>query len=135
LIEMLVALLIISIGLLGVAGLQAYSLKNNASAYNRSQANALIYDIIDAMRSNRQEALAGKYVLAVGASPGGSGQALDDLTDWVWRVGKVLPSGTAAVTCSSGAEVVCSVTLWWDDARRGVTTTDQMQEMTVSTRL
>jgi type IV pilus assembly protein PilV len=41
LIEVLVSALILYIGIVGVAGLQAMSLKNNQSAYMRSQATAL----------------------------------------------------------------------------------------------
>ena len=52
LIEVLIAMLVLAVGLLGLAGLQATSLKNNQSAYNRSQATQLAYDIADRMRSN-----------------------------------------------------------------------------------
>ena len=52
LIEVLVAMLVLAVGLLGLAGLQATSLRNNQSAYNRSQATQLAYDIADRMRAN-----------------------------------------------------------------------------------
>ncbi len=52
LIEVLIAMLILAIGLLGLAGLQATSLRNNMSAYNRSQATLLAYDMADRMRAN-----------------------------------------------------------------------------------
>jgi type IV pilus assembly protein PilV len=58
LLEVLVALLVLSVGLLGLAGLQAHSLRNNHSAMLRSQAVALGYDMLDRMRSNRVAALA-----------------------------------------------------------------------------
>jgi type IV pilus assembly protein PilV len=57
LLEVLVALLVLSIGLLGLAGLQTFSLRNNHSAFLRSQAVSLAYDAIDRMRSNRADAL------------------------------------------------------------------------------
>ena len=59
LLEVLVALVILSIGLLGLAGLQAASLRYNHSSYLRSQATLIAYDIVDRMRANRQEALNG----------------------------------------------------------------------------
>jgi type IV pilus assembly protein PilV len=57
LLEVLVAVLVLSIGLLGLAGLQAASLRNNHSGYLRSQATILAYDYIDRMRANRDVAL------------------------------------------------------------------------------
>lgn len=52
LIEVLVALLVLSIGLLGLAALQTVSLQYNTGSYYRTQAAFLAYDIIDRMRVN-----------------------------------------------------------------------------------
>lgn len=52
LIEVLVALLVLSIGLLGLAALQTTSLQFNTGSYHRTQATFLAYDIIDRMRAN-----------------------------------------------------------------------------------
>ncbi len=52
LLEVLIAIVITSIGLLGLAAMQATGLRNNHSAYHRSQATVLAYDIADRMRSN-----------------------------------------------------------------------------------
>lgn len=56
-IEILVSVLILAIGLLGLASMQVVGLKNNQSAYLRSQASMLAYDIADRMRANRTRAL------------------------------------------------------------------------------
>lgn len=61
LIEVLVAVLVLSIGLLGVASLQMYGLRYNQSAYLRSQAAILAYDIVDRMRANSNGVSAGYY--------------------------------------------------------------------------
>jgi len=53
LIEVLIALLVLSIGLLGLAFLQGQGVKFNTDAYNRSQATLLAYDIMERMRANR----------------------------------------------------------------------------------
>ena len=58
LLEVLIAVMLLAVGLLGLAGLQAVSLRNNHSAYLRSQATMLTYDIIDSMRTNRSAAQA-----------------------------------------------------------------------------
>ena len=52
LIEVLVALLVLSIGLLGLAALQTTSLQYNTGSYFRTQATFLAYDILDRMRAN-----------------------------------------------------------------------------------
>jgi type IV pilus assembly protein PilV len=52
LVEVLVALLVLSIGLLGLAALQTTSLQYNTGSYFRTQATFLAYDIIDRMRTN-----------------------------------------------------------------------------------
>ena len=52
LIEVLVALIIVSIGLLGLAGLQATSVRFNQQAYLRSQAVQQAYDMADRIRAN-----------------------------------------------------------------------------------
>lgn len=52
LIEVLVALLVLSIGLLGLAALQTTSLQYNTESYFRTQATYFVYDIVDRMRLN-----------------------------------------------------------------------------------
>ncbi len=53
LLEILVAVLVLSIGLLGIAGLQVTGLRFNHSAYARTQATLLAYELADRMRANR----------------------------------------------------------------------------------
>jgi len=67
LIEVLVTMVILAIGLLGLAGLQLSALKNNTTAYERSQATILAYEIIDRMRANGTT-VAG-YATALGTAP------------------------------------------------------------------
>src|SRR5690606_35939345 len=62
LIEVLVALLVLSVGLLGLAMLQIEGLKHNTDAYYRTQATVLAYDIMDRMRANSDAARNGDYV-------------------------------------------------------------------------
>ncbi len=52
LVEVLVSLVILSIGLLGIAKLMLFSSHSNDSAYLRSQATDLAYEILDYMRAN-----------------------------------------------------------------------------------
>ena len=52
LIEVLVALVVLAVGLLGLAALQVMSLKYNQTAYNRNQATVIANDLADRMRAN-----------------------------------------------------------------------------------
>ena len=115
LLEVLVAVLVMSIGLLGLAGLMASSLKNSHSAYQRTQATWLAYDVLDRMRANRQVALAGGYNLALGAAPGGNGLAKDDLAEWDTALAGTLPDGDGSIAVA--AKGVVKIIVQWNDTR------------------
>lgn len=51
-IELLVAVLVMGIGVLGITGLQMVSLQNNRGALVRAEAVQLAYDMLDRMRAN-----------------------------------------------------------------------------------
>ena len=115
LLEVLVAIVVLSIGLLGLAGLMASSLKNSHSAYQRTQATWLAYDALDRMRANRQVALAGGYNLALGAAPGGSDLAATDLGEWDAALTNTLPAGDGSIAVAAGGAV--KVIVQWNDTR------------------
>lgn len=64
LIEVLVALLVLAVGLLGLAALQNFSLGATHQSYQRTQATIVIQEIIDRMRANPAASLGGLYSLA-----------------------------------------------------------------------
>ena len=98
LVETLVALLVLSIGLLGVAALQLTSLRNNRSAHLRSQAQVMAYDITDRMRANRDSRARGATTTSLSAP-------LPRAARWpetIWCAGRKrsrnsLPSGDGSV--------------------------------------
>jgi type IV pilus assembly protein PilV len=94
LVEVLVSLVVISVGLLGVAALQITSLRNSQASFLRTQATAMADDIIDRMRANRTVALSGQYNLALEETitlTGSSTQADKDKADWKTALKKNLP--------------------------------------------
>jgi type IV pilus assembly protein PilV len=118
LIEVLIAVLVLSIGLLGVAGLQARALKNAQSAYERSQAVALTYLMLDAMRANVDQARTGAYNLGMTCTLlSGSTLIANDQNVWLQALKDTL--GNRDSTCGQidcqGA--VCTVRVRWDDSR------------------
>tara|TARA_R110001583_G_scaffold42202_9_gene134195 strand:+ start:792 stop:1310 length:519 start_codon:yes stop_codon:yes gene_type:complete len=138
LIEILVAVLILSLGILGLVGMESLALKSNLSAYHRSQATILAYDLIDKMRANPSGASGDEYHKALpsgvdsgsscinytgsGGVPSGCNPpsiAKQDVFNWQQRIGEVLPGGSGDLTpLASGA--IQTVTISWDDDRDGV---------------
>lgn len=116
LIEVLIAVVILAIGLLGYAALQSTSLQAGYSAYLRSQATWLASDIIDQMRSHRADALDGAYCsarwdrdlwearLTAVLGPGATGTVVQPWSD-----------SATAPTCGASEEVEIRIT--WNDAR------------------
>ena len=73
--EVLVAILVVTLGLLGLAGLQTVGLRNNTSSAQRTIATQLAYDMADRMRANAASVLVGDYDWRnYGASPGADGR-------------------------------------------------------------
>src|SRR5271170_6832768 len=68
LVEVMVSLLVLGIGLLGIAKLMLFASRANDSAYLRSQATELAYEILDDMRANRQTAMTQGYDTALNAT-------------------------------------------------------------------
>lgn len=113
-IEVLVTVLILAIGLLGLAGLQSTSLRSNHSAMLRSQATVLAYDIVDRMRANRDAALDGDYDIALGNAGSGSSMVAGDLIAWKGNLDAMLPEGDGAVERDGNN---FTITVQWDDSR------------------
>ncbi|MEA2080624.1 MAG: type IV pilus modification protein PilV [Pseudomonadota bacterium] len=112
LIEVLIAVLVLSLGLLGLAGLQATSLRYNNAAAARGQATFLAYDIIDRMRANKTAAIAGSYDTIYDTAPSSGGSdcqttgagcsaaamAAYDLNQWHCLLGKWNSTGVCSNT-------------------------------------
>jgi type IV pilus assembly protein PilV len=117
-IEVLIAVLVLSIGLIGLASLQGVSLQFNNSAYLRSQATNLAYDMADRVRANRGVALAGgAYNLAVGdATPAPGPLPATDLNEWRTALLNSLPAGTGEVEVDPVKNNL-TIVVCWDDSR------------------
>jgi len=116
LVEVLVSIVVLSIALLGTAGLTAASLKSTNSSYYRSQATVLADDILDRMRANVTVARGGGYNIIGGDPPvftAASGTAFFDVTEWSATVAQTLPGGEGDVTFALG---VATVVITWGGA-------------------
>ncbi len=122
LLEVLVTMVVLSLALLGLAGMMASTLRSNHSAYHRSQATWLAYDMIDRARANRDRALAQSYnlVLDATATEPSSGQPVpmhqQDLAEWRADIAQALPGGTGSVAVTPATRRI-TVIIQWDDSR------------------
>ncbi len=133
LIEVLISVLILSVGLLGLAAMQLHASRFNHSAYLRSQASFLAYDYYDRMRSNRAEAInETSYLLNLNTTPATpsncstsacneSEMAAFDKSQWKQAVTSLLPDSDAEVTTANlsltGTKLL-TITIFWQDSRQ-----------------
>ncbi len=137
LIEVLMAVLLLSVGLMGLAALQNASLSNNRSAMARSGASLLAYSILDRMRANAAAARRGQYETALGQpAPTGSSRAAVDLHAWKQQLAS-LPGGQGAVKTATlgghGSLVGISVLVRWRDHVHPLPDIDTDSENAVTT--
>lgn len=139
LIEVMLALVIFSIGLLGLATLQATSLQQNHSAYLRTQATYLAYDILDRMRANKDQAT--NYTVGTGAygAPSPlcilttdvcSQTAIRNADRYFWKenLKTVLPLGDGSIATSSlSGRIEITIRVFWDDDRSGTLTSTEIR--------
>ena len=129
LIEVMVSVLVLGIGLLGIAAMQSMALRGGQSSLESSQVVMATNAIIEAMRANRADAASynGTYT----APPSGTTLAMRDLEEWMAALQGVADTnpaartpaqpvlGTTARATIAGCPNACVITLQWDDSRAG----------------
>jgi len=105
LVEVLVTVLIISLGLLGMARLQTAALVHSHDAWLQGEAVRLSAQMLDQMRANRSAALAGCYDHPASACDAGSDaiqRAQTELQRWLHTVDRRLPAASAQINQQQG---------------------------------
>jgi type IV pilus assembly protein PilV len=126
LVETLVALLVLSVGMIGVAALHGQALAASSTAIHRSDAIRLAGDIADRIRVNRgaQAAYAGAAADHDCDLPTANGgvdcspeeMAANDLFVWQANIARTLPGGLGVVEVDTGASPTrYGVTVSWDE--------------------
>jgi type IV pilus assembly protein PilV len=131
LVEMLVALVVLGVGMLGVASLFAVTLQSGGGAISRMQAVNLASDIADRIRANRK---AGDAYAGTGTDNSCAGQALgsvkcsatemaqNDIYLWQQQIATAFPGGTATGTIAFAAgasptlPATYTITVTWSEA-------------------
>lgn len=104
LIEALIAMVVLSIGLLGMAGLQANALKLNQTSMQRSQATLLAYSILDELRADSAAAKNGGYDLAISTpTPNCNPRPTTALDIWRCEIERSLGTGASGEVCRVAA--------------------------------
>ncbi|HFD11294.1 MAG TPA: type IV pilus modification protein PilV [Crenotrichaceae bacterium] len=133
-VEFLVSILVLSIGLIGLAGLQVTSLRDNSRAYMRSQASVLASDLADRVRANPTI----NYTTVTASENTGclttagcsaTQMAQQDLFEWNNNLPSELTSGegvicfdstpndgtSAASAACDGMGATFAIKIWWQD--------------------
>lgn len=118
LLEIMVTIVILSLGLLGLAGLQMTGLKNNRSAYYNSVAGQVAQDIAERLRVDQttRNAITGATIknLAADLTKCASGVA-DTFDNRIACLASALPGGRARVIERAAAPKALYVALTWTD--------------------
>lgn len=130
-IELLVAIVLLSVGLLGMAALQAATLRNNQSANYRTQASNLAYELVDTARSYQARDTANVRAMltpyATWTATCAANAASTDCTSsnaltcdrqrWANRVCRSLPNGRGRVVNYTPATGTLTIQICWSDDR------------------
>lgn len=116
LLEVLIAVLVLAVGMLGMAALQAVTLKNTDSAAQRSAAVIQSYAMLDMMRANRDVARAGQYNTGwLCAAPAAGTRVGNDVASWLGQLqGAMGATACGRIACGT---VQCTVGVRWNDSR------------------
>ncbi|CZI79027.1 TPA: type IV pilus modification protein PilV [Legionella pneumophila] len=138
LLEVLISVVILAVGMLGIASMLIVSNKANNSSYAKLQAVQAVYDIFDRIRANSDAASNGSYnvsnigsngyptsvsapsVLCNASVCNPNQLARYDTWYWLTKVVSQLPNGSGSITSAlSGVagNTVITVTVQWDDSK------------------
>jgi type IV pilus assembly protein PilV len=117
LLEVLISIVVLSIGALGAAGMQVAALKDTGSANSRYRAASLASGMTDTLRANRTAAVTGasEFVSALAAGTC-SAVAVTAVTRWANQIDCELPGGKGSVEIDTFTKRAI-VTVEWDDSR------------------
>lgn len=135
LIEVLIAVLVLSIGLLGLAALQTRALANNETAFQRSVAVMESYSIADALRANPAGQPISAFEIGIDdEAPTGTSFAATAVSSWRQNLEALLgEEATGSINCQNER---CTITTRWNQERATQTADDdELQTLTLEVRI
>lgn len=143
LIEVLVAVVVLGLGLLGLALLQTTTLRMIQSSNQRTLATELAYDALDAVRAGGRPFIS-LYSVNMGGAPSAGGCAMPAnllpasvVAQWQCKVATALPGGQGAIaltTAGTGTATI-TVTVKWIDSPWEASTAAQTTQFVVTSNL
>lgn len=121
LLEVLVTIVIMTIGLLGLAKLQVSNLRNHQNTLYRAEATFLANEILDSMRvlNNVTHDQAAAYAVEAGATSAAAGPsavAIADVSAWKARIAQALPDGDGHIEFDADSHIA-TIRIEWNDRR------------------
>lgn len=119
-IEVLVSVLVLAVGLLGVAAMQSLALRGGQGSMETTQAVMQSNSIIEAMRSNSAANYNTGKVCSV-AAVGGSDLKANDQKAWIGALQSTIGTAGDKQICGqiAGCPGACVITVFWNDSRAG----------------
>ncbi len=126
LIEVMVSVLVLAVGLLGIAAMQSMALRGGQSSLESTQAVMATNSILEAIRANRTQADSYNMAKACTVPTGGASAAANDKAAWITALKATVGSGATDTTtcgeiagCDDANATNCVITVYWDDSRGG----------------
>lgn len=126
LIEVMVSVLVLGVGMLGIAAMQSMALRGGQGSLESTQAVMATNSILESIRANRAQANSYNMAKTCATPAAGSTLAGNDKNAWVAALKSTVGSGTSDTTtcgqianCDPANATNCTVTVFWDDSRAG----------------
>ena len=121
LLEVLIAVLVLSVGLLGIAGLQTANMRNTQSAHQRTVAVLLASSMSERIRANPNAAIAGSFALSLTCTALSAGASIQSVEHANWMTEIRTNLGALDTSCGEvlydAATFTYTVNVYWDDTR------------------
>ena len=128
LVEVLIALIILSVGMLGIAGLYVHSMQAGRTSLFRHHAVTLAGDVADRIRANPRAAIAYSQAGANNNCVNGGvdctpvQMAANDIDLWDQQAADTLPNGTVTVVFDNAVlPPTYQITVAWDEPGENMT--------------
>jgi type IV pilus assembly protein PilV len=126
LIEVMVSVLILAVGLLGIAAMQALALRSGQGSLESTQAVMATSSMLEAIRANRTQADSYNMAKTCATPTGATTLVGNDQTAWIATLKSTIGVGAADTTtcgqisnCDDANATNCTITVFWDDRRAG----------------
>ena len=132
LVEILVTVVILSVGLLALAKIQLIASAGTNSAGQRNQAVLIADNIFENMRANREAAIDGKYNISLNETvKNGNSMAQSDIYNWKQDL-KTLINGAGSIQVNNGW---ATVIVQWEDNSNSRESANSKQQIKISSQL